>query len=83
MEWHIHTHTQTVSDYKKIVKYLNVQMSVIIICTEYKQGNSVKNAISFTLAPPNIKKNIYISINLIKYIQNLNEETIKVWLIKK
>lgn len=42
------------------------------------KGNSVKNTISFTLAPPNIKKNIYISINLIKYIQNLNEETIKV-----
>lgn len=43
------------------------------------KGNSVKNIISFTLAPPNIKYiYIYISINLIKYIQNLNEETIKV-----
>ena len=42
-----------------------------------RKGNSVKNTISFTLAPPNIK-NIYISINLIKYVQNLNEETIKV-----
>ena len=34
---HTHTHT-TVSDYKKTVKYLNVQMSVIIIYTKYEQG---------------------------------------------
>ena len=36
---HTHTHThKTVSDYKKIVEYLNVQMSVIIIYTKYDQG---------------------------------------------
>ena len=36
---HTHTHTHTtVSDYKKTVKYLNVQMSVIIIYTKYEQG---------------------------------------------
>ena len=34
---HTHTH-KTVSDYKKIVKYLNVQTSVIIIYTKYDQG---------------------------------------------
>ena len=33
-----HTHTKTVSDYKKIVKYLNVQKSIIIIYTIYEHG---------------------------------------------
>ena len=39
------------------------------------KGNLVKNTISFMLAPTKIKK---ISINLTKYVQDLNEETIKV-----